>query len=462
MAKVDGDRTTATRRPPGPTGLPVIGNTHQYARDPLDFFVETAREHGPVAYYELGGEGFYQLSDPKHVERVLVHNNGGYVKGERFQEALGPVVGNGLLTSEGAFWRAQRRAIQPAFHPEQLTRYAEVMTDYAERTLRSWEDGEARDVHADMMQLTVEIAAKALFDVDVRDVEAEIGDALEAVMDHVERTVRRPIDVPTWIPTPGHRRYRRALSDLDAVADRIIDERRDRDAGDRSDVVSLLRDADAGVESSREQIRDEVVTLLLAGHETTALTLTYALHLLSRNPEAAAALRAELDDVLGGGGAGSASGPGGRPPTADDLSALPYVEKTVKETMRAHPPVYELLREAAEDDEIGGYRIPAGSTVAFQQWVVHRDPDTYDDPETFRPERWTDEFERSLPRFAYFPFGGGPRRCIGDRFASMEARLVLATILREWTLDPVDPGLSFSPSITLRPDGPVEMVPYRR
>ena len=449
-------------RPPGPPRLPVLGNTHQYVRDPLGFFVETARKYGPVAYYDLGGEAFYQLSDPDHVERVLVHENESYVKGELFQDSLRPPLGNGLLTNEGDAWRTQRHRIQPAFTPDRLAAYATVMGELTERRISDWNDGEPIDIHEEMMGLTVEIAAKALFDVDVRTSKAAIGDALEAVMDQVERHTRRPIDVPSWAPTPGNRQYARALATLDAVADRIIDERRERvtdrafhdeerdggaDAPEPGDVVTLL--LDAGV--SREQIRDEVVTILLAGHETTALALTYALHLLANNLDAWKPLRDELDDVLADG-----------PPAASDVPDLACTELVVKETMRVHPPVYELLREPIEDVVFDGYRIPAGSTIAVQQWVIHRDPAIYDEPSAFRPDRWTASFEQSLPRFAYFPFGGGPRRCIGDRFAMLEAQLVLATICREWTFEPKTEPLSFSPSITLRPSGPVEMVPRRQ
>lgn len=464
----------ADERPPGPDGLPVLGNTFAFLDDPLTFWTETAREYGPVAYYELGTEPFYQLSDPDLVERVLVHDNERYRKGELFMTALEPPLGNGLLTSEGSFWRRQRHAIQPAFAPDRLDAYADAMVDRATAETAGWTDGEVRNVHDDMMSLTVEVAAEALFGVDVTEFEDAVSDALGAVMDHVERRSRRPVEVPVWLPTPGNRRYRRALATLEEVADAIVERQlaaaegrvneeakgngktegtnptgEPADAGARPNVVRLLRESDEA-DASREQLRDEVVTLLLAGHETTALTLTYACHQLGRHPEIADRLRAEVDDVLGD-----------RDPTAADLQALDYTERVVKETMRLYPPVHELLREPTEDVELGGYRIPAGSTVSFQQWVLHRDPAVYDAPTEFRPERWTDERTDSLPAFSYFPFGGGPRRCIGDRFAMMEARLVLATLVRDWTFDPLE-DLSFAPSITLRPDGPVEMHVERR
>ena len=385
--------------------------------------------------------------------------NRNYVKDDRFNDSLRPVVGNGLLTNEGSFWREQHHLIQPGFHPTMLARYSEVITAYTERMLASWRDGERRNLHEDMMHLTVEVASKALFDVDIREMEAEIGDALEVAMDHSQRTGVLPFGVPAWLPTPENRRFQRAIADLDNVAERIIAQHRDQEVaadtenGDADDVVSHLLAAQNGDGNplSDQQIRDEVVTLLLAGHETTALALTYTLHSLGDNPLPEARLHEEIDSVLDR-----------RLPTIADLDELTYTERTVKERMRLYPPVWRIVREAVEDDELAGYRIPAGTTVAAEPWVIHRDPRFFERPETFRPERWTKEFERDLPPFAYFPFGGGPRRCIGDRFAMLEVRLVLATIARKWRLEPISDELSFSPSITLRPDGPVEMVVHRR
>lgn len=445
------DSPDATPRPfvdiPGPEGDPLLGNTAEFVDDQLGFYTRVARTHGPIARYSIGRYEFLQLSDPEYVQQVLVSNNQAYTKGERFQSTLRPALGNGLLTSEGSFWRSQRHAIEPAFHPDALQGFGDVMVEATERLCAEWTAGHQRDIHDDMMSLTVEIAAEALFDIDIRDEEEAIADALETVMDRASSRIRRPIDVPDWAPTPGNRRFDRAMDDLHAVADRIID-RHEEGTGNGIDVVSLLQSKDDP--PSREQIRDEVVTILLAGHETTALALTYTLHLLSENPQQRAALREELDDVLGG-----------DRPTVADLADLSYTEQVVKEGMRIYPPVYDLIREAAEPDVIGGYRIPEGTSVTFQQWVLHRDPRLYDDPLEFRPGRWTDGFERGLPAFAYFPFGGGPRRCIGDRFAMMEARLVLATMLQDWTVESTVDELSFAPSLTLRPDGPVEMIPRR-
>ncbi|MFB6077828.1 MAG: cytochrome P450 [Halarchaeum sp.] len=440
-------------RIPGPTGDPVIGNTRAFADDPLRFVTDVAREYGPVARYEIGPESIVQVEDPDIVRRVLVGNNQAYEKGERFQAALRPTLGSGLLTSEGEFWREQRHTIQPAFHPGMLDAYAPVMAEYTERMLDSWTDGEVRNVHEDMMQLTVEIAAKALFGVDVREEEGAIADALEAVMDDSSTRMRRPVQVPRWLPTPENRRFAEAQETLDDVVDSIIAEHRRESRRNRDDdVLSLLLHATDHTDAplTDEQIRDEIVTILLAGHETTALALTYTLHALGRADGARDALEAEVDDVLGD-----------RTPGRDDLDDLVATERTVKEGMRLYPPVWQLVREAAEPDTLGGYDVDPGTTVAMHQWIVHRDPQWYDDPETFRPARWTADLESDLPPFAYFPFGGGPRRCIGDRFAMQEARLALATIARDWRLEPQS-DLSFAPSITLRPEGDVEMRVRRR
>lgn len=446
-------------RPPGPEGRFVVGNTLAYAKDPLSFIRQSAADYGSIATYRIGGEQIYQLSSPEFVQQVLVQDNQHYVKGDLFQNALRPVLGNGLLTSEGEFWRDQRHTMQPSFHPDAMQAYADVMVDYTERMLTDWQDGETRDIHEDMMHLTVEIAAKALFDVDIRKEEAAVSEALEAVMDLTSRNLRTPVNIPTWLPTPLNRRYSHALDELDDISDRIIAER--REAGldeDTTDVVGrLLKAQDAGAPIDDEQLVDEVVTILLAGHETTALALTYTLHALGETPDAERALHEAVDSALGA----SANDGEPRSPTFDDLDDLPYVERCITEGMRLYPPVWELLRETTREESFDSYTVPAGETVAVQQWVLHHDPTYYDDPFAFRPDRWTDEFRSDLPAFAYFPFGGGPRRCIGDRFALQEARLALATVARDWRLHP-EHELDFEPSITLRPADTVDMTVERR
>jgi len=429
---------------PSPKGLPLLGHIRPFKRDPLEFYVETAQEYGPVARFQLGQREFIQLSDPEYVEHVLVHNNDAYVKGREFREMLEPIVGNGIIATDGEEWRSQRRLLEPAFHPEEIERYSTVVTDIVERHCDQWRDGEVRDIQDEMLALTTEIIAKTLFDIDIRDERDEIAGSLDTVMSYSAIQMRRPIEVPSWVPTPGNRKFERAVENLNDVADRIIDQYQ-TDNIEGATIVSLLQGAEESL--PRQEIRNQVLSFLIAGYETTQLALTYTLQLLSKHPQKLDRLQSELADVLGG-----------NAPTMTDLPQLTYLEKVMKESLRIYPPIPGTTREATEDDEIGGYHIPEGSVVAFQQWAIHRDPEYFEEPETFRPERWSDGFEAELPPFAYFPFGGGPHKCMGERFAKMEMYLVLGTLLQDWEFETTLDELSFVPSITNRHDGPIEMV----
>lgn len=449
MAESTSESKTEVVRPPGPSGKPVVGSLLEYTRDPYGFVERLAREYGDLAHYQVMGTPFYQVNSPEGIEHVLVQNNGNYVKGELFQESLGPVLGNGLLNSEGEFWRRQRHRIGPAFEPDRIAEYAETMVERTEATAAQWRDGSVRDVNEDMMELTLEIVADALFGVDVgRDVDT-VADSLAVVMNYQEGVSADML--PVDVPTPGTIRLRRAVDELEDVVYRIIDERA-RNPGD--DVVSrmLSVEDEDGREMSREQVRDEVMTLLLAGHETTALALTYTFFLLAQHPDVERRLLDELDETLGG-----------DPPTVEQVRDLPYLETVVEESMRLYPPVPGIVREATARDEIAGYTIPEGATISINQWSVHRDPRFYDDPMAFRPDRWTDEMRADLPRLAYFPFSAGPRRCVGDRFAMLEAKVVLATLLQRYHLELVSsPELDLVATITARPQKPVKMRVHER
>jgi cytochrome P450 len=434
----------AALQAPGPRAIWPVGQLYQFRRDPLTFLTRLAREYGDVACFKAGPQSIYVINHPDHVRDVLVTHNARFKKGRALQRAK-RLLGEGLLTSEGDFWRRQRRLAQPAFHRERIASYARVMVEYAERTSLSWRGRQTLNVSEEMMRLTLAVVGKTLFDAEVESDADEVGAALTEVMNLFDYLMLPFAELLEKLPLPPQRRFLRARARLDAVIYRIIEERR-REAGDRGDLLSTLLHA-VDEEGDRrgmtdEQLRDEVMTLFLAGHETTANALTWAFYLLAQNPEAESRLHEELDAVLGR----------GRLPNAEDYAALRYTEMVVSETMRLYPPAWAVGRLALEDHEVGGFAIPRGSLVLLSQYVMHRDPRFYPDPERFDPERWTPEAKAARPQFSYFPFGGGPRRCIGEGFAWMEAVLILATLARRWRLRLL-PGRAVEAQarITLRP-----------
>ena len=434
-------------RPPGPEPHFLIGNFPLGRPDPLAVFTGWAREFGDIFYYRAGWIHVYFLNSPELIESVLVTNQQNFRKDRVIQNSRW-FLGQGLLTSEGGEWLRQRRLSQPAFHRERLALYARIINGCAEEMLDSWKDGENRDVHQEMMQLTLRVVAKVLFSVDVKNESKEVAAALNLLMKHSSGA---RILLPPWVrylPLPFLIRVRRAVRQLDEVVYRIIRERR-RSENDNGDLLSMLmsaRDED-GSRMTDRQLRDEVMTFLLAGHETTALSLSWAWYLLSGNQAVAVKLHEELARVLDG-----------KNPSFEDLPRLCYTGAVVKESVRLYPPAWSLARTAAEDFEIGGYLVPAGSNVVMSQWIMHRDPRFFPSPEQFDPGRWFEEHTQRLPRFAYFPFGGGPRYCVGASFAMMEATLLLAAIAQRFRLRMV-PGHKVVPlpSITLRPKYGIKM-----
>jgi cytochrome P450 len=412
-----------------------------YAKDPLAFIERCVREYGDVSYADFLGEPTYILQNPEHIEHVLVARHRHYIKDKLQRQLLGGrLLGKGLLTNDGDSWLRQRRLMQPAFHRQRLATYGLVMAEHARRMLASWRDGEVRDVYADMMRLTLGIVIKSLFDLEVEGEAEAVGPALGRVMEHFASV--QCLVFPEWLPTPENLGYRAAVERMDTFVSEIIQRRREAGA-ESGDLLSLLLQVqdEEGNRMSDRQIRDEVLTLALAGHETTSITLAFCWHLLARHPEVEAVLHRELDSVLGG-----------REPRMEDLPALAFTECVVKESLRLFPPAWSISREAVAEDEVGGWRIPVGGVVVMNPWTVHRDPRFFEEPETFRPQRWADGLEQRLPRFAWFPFGGGPRLCIGVGFAMMEARLVLATLAQRFRVERApDDEVTLMPSITLHP-----------
>ncbi len=442
---------SAPRLPPGPQGRFLIGNFPLASKDPLQLLSSWVRQYGDIFYYRFLHVPVYFLNHPDYIEYVLVTNTRNFIKGRGLQ-ANRRVFGDGLLTSEGDFWLRQRRLAQPAFHRERIAAYGEVMVTYAQRMLAAWQEEETRDIHQDMMRLTMEIVAKALFDADLAGEAEEVGQALEALIAQNSRG-RMVLPLLRSLPTPGNLRYQRAVRRLDGIIYGVIRQRRagSRDSGDLLSLLLHAQDED-GSRMTDRQLRDEVMTLFLAGHETTALALSWTWYLLALHPDVERKLLAELCQTLGT-----------RAPNVSDLPRLPYTEMVVKESMRLYPPAYAMARVALQDCEIGGYRVPRGASVVMSQWVMQRDSRYYDEPDRFEPKRWADGLEKRLPRFAYFPFGGGSRQCIGNSFAMMEAVLLLATIAQKFrlTLLPGHPVAPF-PSITLRPKYGINVVLLKR
>jgi cytochrome P450 len=434
--------------PTGPRGHFLLGNLPDVSRDQLGFLLNCASTYGDRVELRFGRRRIVVLNNPRDVEEVLVGQQRNFAKGY-FYRILRPLLGNGLLTSEGDFWLRQRRLAQPAFHRERINAYAQTMVLYTHDLLRRWSDGAIRDVNDDMMQLTLRVVGKTLFDADFEADATEVGKALPAALHELSAQMIGPeFLLPLAVPTPSRMRLRGAVNRLDPLVFRIIAQRR-ADADDRGDLLSALlrvRDED-GSRMTDRQLRDEAMTIVLAGHETTALALSWAWSLLSRHPHVEERLVAELEDVLGH-----------RAPAPEDMSRLPYAEAVLLETMRLYPPIFGIGRESIAACEINGYPLPGGTNVYLVPYVIHRDPRWFDDPQSFRPERWLDGLARRLPRFAYFPFGGGPRLCIGQPFAMLESVLILSAIAQRWRLRLLsDEAIEMAPALTLRPKHGIRM-----
>jgi cytochrome P450 len=422
-------------------------------RDPLAFLTALARDYGDIICISMGPIRAYQLHHPDFVKHVLQDNNQNYVKG-RIIGRTKILIGEGLFTSEGEFWRRQRRLAQPAFHRERIAGFADTMVRRMAERLEGWEGlalrGTPFDVAAEMNALTLTIAGETLFDRDLSGEAAKAGHALRVALEVTSRRAMTHFVTPIWVPTARNRAFQRAVRTLDRLVYDIIESRRrSNDLG--ADLLGMLmaaRDEETGEGMSPRQLRDEVMTFLLAGHETTAVALAWSWYLLAKHPTIADKARTEVLAVLSD-----------RNPTLEDLPKLPFARMVVEEAMRLYPPVWGVGRQAVAADEIGGYEIPAGTIVNLSPWVTHRHPDFWPAPERFEPERFRPGVDRARPRFAYFPFSGGPRLCIGEAFALMEAQIVVAMVLQRYGLTLVDGTTTIEPepTLTIRPRGGLPM-----
>ncbi len=445
---------TRTLIPPGPKGHLLLGSMPEYARDPLGFLLQSARDYGDIVRIRFLNQPVYFLYHPDHIEQVLVKQHQHFIKARDYREALG-FLGKGLLISEGDFWRRQRRLAQPAFHHQRTNSYGAMMVATAEEAVARWTDGATYDIHHEMMRVTLEIVATTLFGTSVTSDATAIGAALDSIMQHSSEQDRSLVArlLPTKIPTPGNLRFRHAVRNLDTIIYRIIHERR-AERADTGDLLSMLLQAqdEQGSQMTDQQLRDEALTIFLAGHETTALALTWTWYLLAHHPEVEAMLHAELAATVRG-----------QSPTVADLPQLPFTTQVIKESMRLYPPAWGIGREVLKTCEIGGYVLPKGAQVYLLQYVTHRDARYFEHPDSFNPHRWSENLEERLPRFAYFPFGGGPRICIGNTFAMTEAILLLATFAQHLQLTLVpEQSVELMPSITLRPKNGIAFTVRKR
>lgn len=441
-------------RPPGPAGLPFLGLSLKFAKDPLGFLCGIAREYGDIAFFPLGGNPVFLIGHPDYVREVLITQRAKF-EVSALRERLELVLGTGLLTSRGELHARQRRLMQPVFRKSRIDAYAGCMADYARRTRDRWRPGGEIDVAGEMMKLTMAVVAKTLFDHDVEGDADRVSRNLTLLMSYFTRLMSPFLRYGLKLPLPATLKFRRALRELDAVIYRMIAHRRQHPTGGE-DLLSLLmraKDDETDAVMTEKQLRDELLTLFLAGHETTANALTWTIWLLAQHPDADARLHAEAAAVLAGRERFDAT----------DADRLQYARKVILEGLRLYPPAWFVGRTPLEDIQLGGYTIPKGATVLLSQYVSHRDGRFFRDPEHFQPERWTEEFQQQLPRGAYFPFSAGERHCIGEGFAWLEALLILATLAERWRFERA-PGRHVvpRPAVTLRPGTEVRVVVRER
>jgi len=441
---------TQSGAPPGPRGLPLLGSAREFSRDPLDFLRTTGERFGDISLFRLGRTRVYFLRHPDHIREVLISRRASFTISP-LREKIIPVVGNGLLTSRGEFHARQRRLIQPVFRKSRIEAYASAMGELSGGLRAAWAPGMSVDIGAEMMKLTMLIAARALFAHDIGAEAQRMSHSIDTALEFFTRLGSPLLRLELALPLPSTLRLRAAIAELDRVIYGMIARRRASGAAGE-DLLSLLMratddDTHAGMDD--KQLRDEILTLLLAGHETNANVLAWTLYLLAQDPESERRVHEEAHSLLAG---RRAFGTG-------DADRLPFTRHVMQEGLRLYPPGWFVGRLALEDVPVGGHAIPRGAMVLMSQYVTHRDARFYEDPDRFKPGRWEDGLEERLPRCAYFPFSAGDRHCMGEGFAWQEALLILATLIAHWRLELVSgQTIRPRPSVTLRPDGPIKMI----
>lgn len=414
---------------PSPPGHWAWGHTIEFQVDPITFCMRIHREQGDVVRFRVLNLWWCQVADPALVYDILVRDHARYHKARLNKQIFKQFLGNGVLTNDGDDWKRQNRLVRPAFHKHRIDAYAEVMVDYTVDMLESWSEGDHIDFNDEMMELTLRIVAKCLFDKDVQRDAPTVGAAMKVIEKVLVDHINLPLPLPRWWPSPANRRKVKAIDDIEQIVMGLVTGAR-ATGEDKGDLMSMLVGAryEDGTAMGDKQLRDELMTLVFAGHETTAHSLVWMWYLLSRHPHVLRRLTSELDAHLGR-----------RPPNIDDLADLPYLGRVVKEAMRLMPSVWTFMREPMEDVKIGEYDVPAGTQVFISPYVMHRNPLYFPNPDVFDPDRWTADFEQGLPKAAYIPFSVGPRVCLGKAFAMMEARLILAAVMQR-VLPDLDEG----------------------
>ncbi|TLS35763.1 cytochrome P450 [Pseudalkalibacillus caeni] len=438
-----------------PKGKLISGHLKEFREDPLAFLTNLRNRYEDVVKLRFGPKTIYVITKPEMIKEVLVTKQKAFLKSRAFKE-LKPFLGEGLLTSEKDFHMRQRRLMQPSFKKGQIQRYADDMVEITQNYIKGWQEGEKRVITNDMMNIALAIITKTMFNMEIQVGHEAVGKPIDNAMKIATGKIRSLIKMPRNLPTKQNREFNQSIKILDEVVYGLIEERRKDNTRSYNDLLSVLMEARDEVDQTGmtdQQLRDEAMTVFLAGHETTANALSWTFYLLSQHPEKEARLQKEIDTMLEG-----------RPPTADDAGSLPYTSAVIMESLRLYPPAWNFGREACEDIEIGGYAFRKGDTLMISPYLMHHHPGYFEAPEEFIPERFENNFLRTVPPYVYFPFGGGPRVCIGNHFATMEATLVLATIVQHYSLelkqrlDEIIP----EPLITLRPKNGINMVVHKR